>query len=274
LGLVIIDEEQRFGVKSKEKLKKLRLLVDVLTLTATPIPRTLYMSLMGARDMSIVNTPPEDRRPIQTLVSELDEHLVQQAIFKELRRKGQIYFVHNRIEDIEDVFDKIKKIAPKARLGLGHGQMSNRELESVMLAFLRGDIDCLVSTTIIASGIDIPNANTLIVDDAHNFGLAELHQLRGRVGRFKQRAYAYFLVPKNVALTIEQERRLEAIREHSELGSGFKIAFEDLQIRGAGNLLGEEQHGFIMAVGFDLYCRLLRDAVNSFRNILTAKGER
>lgn len=269
LGLVIIDEEQRFGVKSKERLKHLRLLVDVLTLTATPIPRTLYMSLMGARDMSIVNTPPQDRLPIETHVSEFDEHLVKQAILKELRRKGQIYFVHNRIEDIEEIFSKIKKMVPRLKVALGHGRMSNRELEKVMVGFLKGEIDCLISTTIIASGIDIPNANTLIVNDAQNFGLADLHQLRGRVGRFKNKAYTYFLIPKNIVLTEDQKRRLEAIREHTELGSGFRIAFEDLQIRGAGNLLGEQQHGFIMAVGFDLYCRMLRDAVNGLKKIIS-----
>ncbi len=272
LGLIIIDEEQRFGVKSKEKLKHLRLLVDVLTLTATPIPRTLYMSLMGARDMSTVNTPPPDRRPIHTAVVEYDEHLIQQAILKELRRKGQVYFVHNRIEDIDKVYEKIKRLAPDVKIVLGHGQMSNHELEQVMLMFLRGEVDCLVSTTIIASGIDVPNANTLIVNDAQNFGLADLHQLRGRVGRFKNKAYAYFLVPKDMSLTLEQERRLEAIREHTELGSGFKIAFEDLQIRGAGNILGEQQHGFIMAVGFDLYCRLLRDSINTLKEVVK-KGD-
>ncbi|MDP2938985.1 MAG: transcription-repair coupling factor [Candidatus Omnitrophota bacterium] len=261
LGLLVIDEEQRFGVKHKEKLKHLRLTVDVLTLTATPIPRTLYMSLMGAKDMSTINTPPSNRIPVKTIVTEFDKDLIHQAILREIKRQGQVFFLHNRVEDIEKVMLKLQKLNTKARIGLAHGQMATHNLEKIMLAFLKGEIDVLVCTTIIESGIDVPNANTLIVDDAHTFGLADLHQLRGRVGRFNRQAYAYFLVPNSQVLSQEAKKRLEALQEFSELGSGFKIAFEDLQIRGAGNLLGVEQHGFIWAVGFDLYCRLLRQAV-------------
>lgn len=261
LGLVIIDEEQRFGVLHKERLKKLRLLVDVLTLTATPIPRTLYMSLMGIKDISIISTPPEDRIPIQTHVVEYSDELIKQAIIREMERKGQIYFVHDRVLGIDKIKDKISKLIPNAKIAVGHGQMPPRHLEEVMLKFIRGQIDILVCTTIIESGIDIPNANTLIVNNAQDFGLAGLHQLRGRVGRFKNKAYAYFLIPKGYILTKESEKRLRAIEKFTELGAGFKIAMEDLEIRGAGNLLGIEQHGYIMAIGFDLYCRLLRDTV-------------
>lgn len=261
LGLVIIDEEQRFGVLHKEKLKQLRLLVDVLTLTATPIPRTLYMSLMGIKDISIISTPPEDRIPIQTHVVEYSDELIKQAIIREMERRGQIYFVHDRVLGIDKIKDKISKLISNVRIAVGHGQMPPRCLEEVMLKFIKGQIDILVCTTIIESGIDIPNANTLIVNNAQDFGLADLHQLRGRVGRFKNKAYAYFLIPKGYVLTKESEKRLRAIEKFTELGAGFKIAMEDLEIRGAGNLLGVEQHGYIMAVGFDLYCRLLRDAV-------------
>jgi len=266
LGLVIIDEEQRFGVKAKEKLKQMRLSSNVLTLTATPIPRTLYMSLMGARDLSVINTPPENRLPIKTSVVEYDEDLVRQVILKELNRKGQVFFLHNRIEDIGKVRDRLAKILPSnTRLAIGHGQMHPKELESVMSAFIKGSIDCLVSTMIIESGIDIPNANTLIVDNAQMFGLSDLHQLRGRVGRFNRTAYAYFMIPRNILLETDARKRLNAISEYSQLGAGFNIAMEDLEIRGAGNLLGIEQHGFIAAIGFDLYCRLLREAVDNFK---------
>ena len=268
LGLVIIDEEQRFGVRAKEKLKKLRLATDVLTLTATPIPRTLYMSLMGARDLSIINTPPQNRLPIKTTVVEYDEDLVRQAIQRELNRKGQVYFLHNHIQDIEKVRDKLVRILPEqARLAIGHGQMPSKFLEEAMFDFLKGRIDCLVCTMIIESGIDIPNANTIIVNNAHMFGLADLHQLRGRVGRFDRPAYAYFMIPKNEVLDSDARKRLNAISEYSQLGAGFHIAMEDLEIRGAGNLLGLEQHGFIAAVGFDLYCRLLREAVSNFKKV-------
>ncbi|MBN2097308.1 MAG: transcription-repair coupling factor [Candidatus Omnitrophica bacterium] len=258
LGLVIIDEEQRFGLEHKEKLKRFRLLVDVLTLTATPIPRTLYMSLMGARDMSIINTPPLGRMPIETRVLEYDEDLVKTSIERELQRDGQCYFVYNRVKGIERMQEKITQLLPRARVASAHGQMPEKELEQVMLSFIKGEVDVLVTTTIVESGIDIPRANTLLVERADRFGLAELYQLRGRVGRFKYKAYAYFLVPRGYVFNEDAKKRLGAIEKFTELGSGFKIAMEDLQIRGAGNLLGPQQHGFITAVGFDLYCRLLR----------------
>lgn len=266
LGLVIIDEEQRFGVKAKERLKKIKTNINVITLTATPIPRTLYMSLMAARELSVINTPPQNRLPIETVVVEYDEDLIRQAILKEVSRGGQVFFLHNRIEDIKEVEARLKKILPaNVRMGIGHGQMHPHELESVMQAFLKGEIDCFISTMIIESGIDIPNANTIIIDQAQMFGLSDMHQLRGRVGRFNRKAYAYFLIPKNFPLDKDSRRRLEAISEYTQLGSGFNIAMEDLEIRGAGNLLGVEQHGFIAAVGFDLYCRLLREAILGFK---------
>lgn len=266
LGLVIIDEEQRFGVKAKEKLKRLKTNTNVITLTATPIPRTLYMSLMSARELSVINTPPQNRLPIKTIVVEYDEDLIRQAILREVRRGGQVFFLHNRIEDIEEVASRLKKLLPATlRFGIGHGQMRPHELESVMSDFLKGKIDCLISTMIIESGIDIPNANTIIIDKAHTFGLSDMHQLRGRVGRFNRKAYAYLLIPKNLILERLARRRLDAISEYAELGAGFNIAMEDLEIRGAGNLLGVQQHGFISAVGFDLYCRLLREAIFSFK---------
>lgn len=268
LGLVIIDEEQRFGVRAKERLKTLRLTTDVLTLTATPIPRTLYMSLMDAKDLSVINTPPENRLPIETVVVEYDEDLIRQAIIRELERKGQVYFIHNRIQDIEKLKEKIVRILPShIKLAIAHGQMPPKVLEKVMFDFLKAKIDILVCTMIIESGIDIPNVNTIIVNNAHTFGLSDLHQLRGRVGRFDRPAYAYFMIRKNEALNTEAKKRLEAIQKYWHLGSGFKIAMEDLEIRGAGNLLGVEQHGFIAAIGFDLYCRLLREAISNFRKI-------
>lgn len=266
LGLVIIDEEQRFGVRHKEKLKKLRLSIDVLTLTATPIPRTLYMSLMGARDMSVINTPVQNRLPIKTVVVEYDNDLVRQAIVREVDRKGQVFFLHNRVRDIEKVKEKLSRILPQnINLAIGHGQMHPKDLEKVMFDFLRGKIHCLICTMIIESGIDIPNANTIIVNNAHRFGLSDLHQLRGRVGRFDRPAYAYLMIPNNEAIDSDARKRLEAVSEYSQLGAGFNIAMEDLEIRGAGNLLGVEQHGFIAAVGFDLYCRLLKEAVSNFK---------
>jgi len=266
LGLLIIDEEQRFGVKAKEKLKALRLTLDVLTLTATPIPRTLYMSVMQVKDMSTINTPPLNRIPVETRVMRFDEALIKQAISNELRRKGQVYFVHNRVMDIEEVSDKIRRLSPEnSMIGVAHGQMPPKMLEKVMLGFLKGEIDVLVCTMIIESGIDVPNANTLIVNDADNFGLSDLHQLRGRVGRFDRKAYAFFLVPNPDILNSDAKARLKAITTHSGLGAGFKIAFEDLMIRGAGNLLGIEQHGYINTIGFDLYCRLLREVISDFK---------
>jgi len=268
LGLVIIDEEQRFGVKAKEKLKTLRLTCDVLTLTATPIPRTLYMSLMGAKDLSVINSPPENRLPIKTAVVEYDEDLIRQAISRELNRKGQVYFVHNRIQDIEKLKERIARLFPEhIRFATAHGQMPPKILEKVMSDFLQAKIDVLVCTMIIESGIDIPNVNTIIINQAHRFGLSDLHQLRGRVGRFDRPAYAYLLVPKREILDTDAQKRLSAIQEYSHLGSGFKIAMEDLELRGAGNILGVEQHGFIAAIGFDLYCRLLREAVGNFKRM-------
>ncbi|MFA5160111.1 MAG: DEAD/DEAH box helicase, partial [Candidatus Omnitrophota bacterium] len=263
LGLVIIDEEQRFGVRHKEKLKQMRTQVDVLTLTATPIPRTLHMALLGVRDMSVIDTPPRNRMPVETFILEYHENIIKQAIERELARKGQVYFVHNRVQSIERVHERMQKLLPGVRFGVMHGQMHVEGLETVMKEFLKGEIDCLISTNIVESGIDIPNVNTLIVDRADCFGLADLYQLRGRVGRFKEKrqAYAYFLIPKNWVMTQDAQKRLHAIEKFTQLGSGFKIAMEDLEIRGAGNLLGHEQSGFIQAVGFDLYCRMLKKAV-------------
>ena len=267
LGLVVIDEEQRFGVAHKEKLKKLRELVDVLTMTATPIPRTLYLSLMGARDMSLINTPPRTRLPIETFVIEYDDRKIIEAVHRELAREGQVYFVHNRIDSIERVCEHLKLLLPEVRFGVAHGQMHAHELEKIMKHFLERKIDCLLTTNIIESGLDIPNANTIIVNRADRFGLADLYQLRGRVGRFvgKRQAYAYFIVPRNWVLTLEAEKRLQAIERFTELGAGFKIAMKDLEIRGAGNILGHEQSGFIYAVGFDLYCRMLRRALDEMK---------
>ena len=266
LGLVVVDEEQRFGVQAKEQLKKIKTTIDVLVLTATPIPRTLYMSLMGAKDFSVINTPPQNRLPIKTVVVEYDTDLVAQAIKRELRRGGQVFFLHNRILDLEKVRDKVAKgLSKNVRIAIAHGQMPAKQLEQVMADFINGDIDVLVSTMIIESGIDIPNANTIIINNAHCFGLADLHQLRGRVGRFNRSAYAYFMIGRNEALETVAKKRLQAIESNSDLGSGFNIAMEDLEIRGAGNLLGQEQHGFIVAVGFDLYCRLLKEAIANFK---------
>jgi len=262
LGLVVIDEEQRFGVKAKDKLKKLRLLVDVLTMTATPIPRTLYLSLTGARDMSAIETPPPDRLPIKTTIHEYSDKLIKDAIERELVRKGQVFFVNNRIKGIERVALKLKALlSDNVSIAVAHGRMAPKELEHIMLEFIKGNIDVLVSTTIIESGIDIPNANTIIINRADMFGLADLYQLRGRVGRFKVKAYALFLVPKGYPLGGDAKRRIRAVERFTELGSGFRIAMEDLQIRGAGNILGTQQHGYIAAVGFDLYCRLLREVI-------------
>ncbi|MBI3010869.1 MAG: DEAD/DEAH box helicase [Candidatus Omnitrophica bacterium] len=262
LGLLIVDEEQRFGVQDKERLKQWRTQLDVLTLSATPIPRTLYLALVGARDLSLLATPPENRHPIETQVVEDRDASVRRWILKELDRKGQVYVIHNRVRTIHQAAERLSRLVPEARVGAAHGQMDEHELEDVMMAFMEGTIDVLVTTTIIESGIDIPNANTLIVRDAQAFGLADLYQLRGRVGRFDRKAYAYLVVSKDPVLSAEARKRLEAMAEHTALGSGFKIAMEDLKLRGAGNLLGVEQSGHISAVGFDLYCRLLREAVS------------
>jgi transcription-repair coupling factor (superfamily II helicase) len=270
-GLVIIDEEQRFGVVHKERLKQMRSQVDVLTLTATPIPRTLNMALTGIRDMSTIDTPPEERLPIKTYVTEFDEHLVREAIVREMERGGQVYFVHNRVHNIELTARKLRDLVPEANILIGHGQMPEDMLEQVMFDFTEGKADVLVCTTIIESGLDIPNVNTIIINHADKFGLAQLYQLRGRVGRGAARAYAYLLYEKHQALSEVAQRRLQAIFEATELGSGFQIALRDLEIRGAGNLLGAEQSGQIGAVGFDLYVRLLADAVEGLRAL--AKGE-
>ena len=269
LGLLIVDEEQRFGVAHKERIKQLRTEVDVLTLTATPIPRTLHMSLTGVRDLSTIDTPPEERLPIKTFVGDFDDTLVRQAILREIDRNGQVFFVHNRVQGIEQIAAKLGKTVPEVRIAIAHGQMPERELSAVMLAFAEGDYDVLVCTSIIESGLDIPNANTIIINRADMFGLAQLYQLRGRVGRSAVRAYAYMLVDKYKALSEDARRRLEAIQEASELGAGFRIAMHDLEIRGAGELLGSRQHGHIAAVGFDLYTRLLAQAVNEAREGLT-----
>ncbi len=265
LGLLIIDEEQRFGVTHKETLKRMRAEVDVLTLTATPIPRTLYMSLTGVRDISTIDTPPEERLPVATYVGEYDDHLVRQAILRELDRGGQVYFVHNRVLGIEQIERRLKAVAPEARIGLAHGQLNEHDLERAMIQFINRDIDVLLCTSIIESGLDIPNANTLIVDRSDHFGLAQLYQLRGRVGRGAQRAYAYFLFDPHTPLAEDARRRLDTIREASELGMGYSIAMRDLEIRGAGDLLGMRQSGHIHAIGFDLYTRLLRRAVDELK---------
>ncbi|MEI6777375.1 MAG: transcription-repair coupling factor, partial [Chloroflexales bacterium] len=265
LGLVVVDEEQRFGVRHKERLKHLRAEVDVLTLTATPIPRTLHMAMAGIRDMSVIDTPPEDRVPIKTYVLPYDEALIREAILRELEREGQIYFVHNRVQSIYHVASHLRNIVPEANVGVGHGQLDERELERVMLDFFEGRHDVLVCTTIIESGLDVPNANTIIIDDATNYGLAQLYQLRGRVGRSTNRAYAYLFYKRTQAMTEEAQQRLEAIQEATELGAGFRVAMRDLEIRGAGNLLGAEQSGHIAAVGFDLYSRLLEQAVGQLK---------
>jgi transcription-repair coupling factor (superfamily II helicase) len=265
LGLVIVDEEQRFGVRHKERFKQLRTEVDVLTLSATPIPRTLHMSLVGVRDMSLIETPPEARLPIRTFVRPASDDLIREVILRELDRGGQVYFVHNRVQSILHVLYRLKELVPEARFLVGHGQMDEDELEKVMLAFVRHEADVLVCTTIIESGLDIPNVNTLIVDDATHFGLAQLYQLRGRVGRSSNRAYAYLLYDPARPMTPEAQARLETIQEATELGSGFRIALKDLELRGAGNLLGAAQHGHLEAVGFDLYTRMLAQAVETAR---------
>ena len=261
LGLVVIDEEQRFGVLHKEKFKRLRTLVDVLTLSATPIPRTLYLALTGARDMSTIQTPPHDRLPVETIVVQYDERVIRDAIQRELNRGGQVFFLHNRVMTIETMRSKLQTLVPHARVVVGHGQMESDELEEVMTKFVNGEADVLLSTTIIESGLDIPNANTIIIDRADRFGLSDLYQLRGRVGRYKHQAYAYLLLPRHVSLLTDVRKRISAIRQYSTLGSGFKIAMRDLEIRGAGNLLGSEQSGHITAVGFELYCQLLKQSV-------------
>jgi transcription-repair coupling factor (superfamily II helicase) len=265
LGLVVIDEEQRFGVLHKEKFKRLRTMVDVLTLSATPIPRTLYLALTGARDMSTIQTPPHDRLPVETIATEYDERLIRDAIQREMNRGGQVFFLHNRVTTILTMQQKLQSLVPHARIVVGHGQMNADDLEEVMTKFVNGEADVLLSTTIIESGLDIPNANTIIIDRADRFGLSELYQLRGRVGRYKHQAYAYLLLPRHARLLTDVRKRINAMKQYATLGSGFKIAMRDLEIRGAGNLLGAEQSGHITAVGFELYCQLLKQSVGSLK---------
>jgi transcription-repair coupling factor (superfamily II helicase) len=271
LGLVIIDEEQRFGVAHKEKLKRWRTEVDVLTMTATPIPRTLYMSLTGVRDISVIDTAPAERLPVQTYVGEVDEMRLKRAILRELDRGGQVFFVHNRVQTIDIMYRRLQELVPEAVIAVGHGQMSERQLEKIMADFSDGRIDILLSTTIIESGIDFPNANTLIVDRAERFGLSQLYQLRGRVGRATRRAYAYFFHAPWRTITPEAQARLETLAENTQLGAGYRIAMRDMEIRGAGDLLGGQQSGHISAVGFDLYTRLLTNAVKRLK--AAEKGE-
>lgn len=267
LGLLIIDEEQRFGVAHKEKIKKLKNNIDVLTLSATPIPRTLHMSLVGIRDMSVLEEPPVDRVPIQTFVTEHNDEMIREAINRELARGGQVYYVYNRVRSIDEAAAHIQKLVPQANVAFAHGQMEKRELEKIMVDFINGDIDVLISTTIIETGMDISNVNTMIIEDADKFGLSQLYQLRGRVGRSNRTAYAFLLYRRDRMLTEVAEKRLSAIREFSDFGSGFKIAMKDLEIRGAGNVLGKSQHGHMAAVGYDLYCKMLNEAVNDLKGI-------
>jgi transcription-repair coupling factor (superfamily II helicase) len=261
LGLMIVDEEQRFGVKQKELLRQLKLKVDVIAMSATPIPRTLQMSLAGLRDISVIETPPEGRRPVKTYVGDYDEELVRQAIMREKQRGGQAFFVHNRVETIDETAERLRGLCPTVEFAVAHGQLEEKDLEARMLSFLRGEADVLVATSIIESGIDIPQANTLIVERSDLFGLAQLYQIRGRVGRSRERAYAYLLYPSHAALTEEAMKRLTALSDYTELGAGFKIAMRDLEIRGAGNLLGDEQSGHVAALGFELYMAMLDEAV-------------
>src|SRR5256885_2075226 len=265
LGLLIVDEEHRFGVAHKERMKQLRTSVDVLALTATPIPRTLYMSLSGVRDMSVIETPPLDRLPVETIVRRFNRAVIKEALERELARGGQVFFVHNRVQSLPSMARFVRELVPDARVIMAHGQMDERELEGAMERFVDGQADVLVSTAIVESGLDIPASNTIIVNRADRFGLAQLYQLRGRVGRERQQAYAYLLVPADGRVDEQAQRRLRALQELTELGSGFKLALRDLEIRGAGNLLGAQQHGHIAAVGYDLYAKLLGEAVRELR---------
>ncbi|VVM07238.1 partial Transcription-repair-coupling factor, partial [Methylacidimicrobium cyclopophantes] len=263
LGLVAIDEEQRFGVRQKERWKERFRSIDMLALSATPIPRTLYLALAGARDLSLIETPPSNRLPIETVVCPYDERTIRAAIEKELARGGQVYFLHNRIASIDRVCRRLRELLPAARIEIGHGQMDKEDLEGVMQRFVAGETDVLLATSIIENGLDIPNANTILVDRADRFGLADLYQLRGRVGRSNQKAFAYLLLPRDRFLMADAKRRIRAMQEYNQLGAGFRIALRDLEIRGAGNLLGTAQSGHIAAIGFELYCRLLREAVSA-----------
>ena len=269
LGLLVIDEEQRFGVQHKERIKKIKKGVDVLTLSATPIPRTLHMSLIGIRDMSLIEEPPSDRYPVQTYVMEEDDHIIRDAIERELDRGGQVFVVYNRVSGVHRIAEKIRDLVPGKRIGVGHGQMSEESLENVMMDFINGDIDILVATTIIESGIDIPNVNTEIIIDADKFGVSQLYQLRGRVGRSNRLAYAYLMHKKDKVLSEVAQQRLRAIRDFTEFGAGFKIAMRDLEIRGAGNILGQEQSGHLVNIGYELYCKLVDDAVRALNGEAT-----
>ncbi|MDP9024164.1 MAG: DEAD/DEAH box helicase, partial [Candidatus Eremiobacteraeota bacterium] len=274
LGLIIVDEEQRFGVMHKERLKEYKTSVDVLTLSATPIPRTLHMSLMGVRDLSLIQTAPKNRMSVKTVVVPTSDAIVQRAITAELDRGGQVYYLHNRVESIYAVKQALEKLVPRARISVGHGQMTESELEPIMQSFIEGDTDVLVATTIIENGIDIANVNTMLVNDADKFGLAQLYQLRGRVGRSNHQAYCYLLYQGHKALSDDAKARLEAIREFTHLGSGLQIAMRDLEIRGAGNLLGAAQSGFIGSVGFDTYCQMLAEAIAQRRGMASALEDR
>ena len=265
LGLMIVDEEQKFGVSVKDKLKTMKVNVDTLTLTATPIPRTLQFSLMQARDLSIINTPPPNRQPILTEVHTFSEPLIRDAIQYEISRGGQVFFIHNRVQNIKEVAGMIQRLVPDSRVLIGHGQMKGDELEEKMMSFINGEFDVLVATTIIESGLDIPNANTIIINNANNFGLSDLHQMRGRVGRSNKKAFCYLLAPPMVSLTPEARKRLQALEQFSDLGSGFQIAMKDLDIRGAGNLLGAEQSGFISEIGFETYQKILNEAIQELK---------
>ena len=272
LGLLIIDEEHRFGVGHKERLKQFRASVDVLALTATPIPRTLYMSLSGVRDMSVIETPPLDRLPVDTVIRRFSKAVIREAIERELARGGQVFFVHNRVQSLPSMARLIQELAPDARLVVAHGQMRERELEAAMVKFVSGQADVLVSTAIIESGLDIPASNTIVVNRADRFGLAQLYQLRGRVGRERQQAHCYLMIPADGRVDEQAQRRLRVLQELTELGSGFKLALRDLEIRGAGNLLGPQQHGHIAAVGFDLYSKLLAEAVRELQGEATTSA--
>ena len=265
LGLLIIDEEQKFGVAVKDKLKTLKENVDTLTLTATPIPRTLQFSLMAARDLSVITTPPPNRYPVETQVIRFSESVIRDAISYEISRGGQVFFVHNRIENIQEVAGMVQRLVPDAKVGIGHGQMDGKKLEKLMLAFMNNEFDVLVSTTIIESGLDVPNANTIFINNANNFGLADLHQMRGRVGRSNKKAFCYFITPPYSAMTDEARKRITALEQFTELGSGFNIAMKDLEIRGAGDLLGGEQSGFINEIGFETYQKILAEAIDELK---------
>ena len=276
LGLLVIDEEQKFGVSAKERLRQLKSSVDTLTLTATPIPRTLQFSLLGARDLSIINTPPPNRIPTQTEIILFDENEIKSIINYELNRGGQIFFLHNKVEDLSSIYEILHRLVPDMKICVAHGQMESKELENRMLDFIRGDYDMLLCTTIIENGLDIPNANTIIINQAQNIGLSDLHQLRGRVGRSNRKAFCYLIVPPLVSITDDARRRLKAIEEFSDLGSGFNIAMQDLDIRGAGNLLGAEQSGFIMDMGYETYQKILAEAMEELgveTGIVTRKEE-